>query len=51
MQAFNADKKIIALLNIKGLEEKLPAGQFASAHKSFIVPVARINTIEINMLA
>ncbi|MFT3980354.1 MAG: LytTR family DNA-binding domain-containing protein [Ferruginibacter sp.] len=45
------NKKIVTLLNMKDLEEKLPADQFARIHKSFIVSVAKINTIEGNTIS
>lgn len=44
------NKKIITLLNMKDLEEKLPAEQFARVHKSFIVSIASIHLIEGNMV-
>lgn len=41
-------KKVIALLNIKDLEERLPAADFCRTHKSFILSVACIRMIEGN---
>ncbi|RAJ11063.1 LytTR family two component transcriptional regulator [Chitinophaga skermanii] len=43
-------EKIIALLNIKDLEERLPAGRFTRTHKSFIIATAYITMIEGNMV-
>lgn len=43
-------KKIISLLNIKDLEEKLPATQFVRVHKSFIVSIAKISAIQGNQV-
>ena len=44
------NNKIVTLLNMKDLEEKLPASRFARVHKSYIVAIAKINTIEGNTL-
>jgi two-component system, LytTR family, response regulator len=44
------DQKIVSLLNIKDLEERLPAGQFIRVHKSFIVSMAKISSIEGNSI-
>lgn len=41
---------IIALLNIKDLEERLPAGDFARTHKSFILATGFIRMIEGNLV-
>ncbi len=42
--------KLIAYLTIKGLLEKLPADKFTQVHKSYIVNINKVNTIEGNML-
>lgn len=42
--------KLIVYLTIKGILEKLPAGKFIQVHKSYIVNISRINTIEGNVL-
>lgn len=44
------DQKIISLLNIKDLEEKLPPRQFVRVHKSFIVSIAKISAIQGNSI-
>lgn len=44
------DKKIITLSTIKSLLEKLPDRQFIQTHKSFIVRMDKINTIDGNLL-
>ncbi len=41
-------KKIVSLLNIKDIEEKLPAQQFIRVHKSYIVSISKIYSIEGN---
>ena len=43
-------KKIVSLLNLKDLEEKLPAERFIRVHKSFIVPFSKIDAIENNRI-
>jgi len=42
--------KLVVYLTIKGLLEKLPTGKFVQVHKSHIVNMSRINTIEGNTL-
>ncbi|HTE01298.1 MAG TPA: LytTR family DNA-binding domain-containing protein [Mucilaginibacter sp.] len=42
--------KLIVYLTIKGILEKLPAEIFLQVHKSYIINLHRINTIEGNML-
>ncbi|WPU97048.1 LytTR family DNA-binding domain-containing protein [Mucilaginibacter sabulilitoris] len=42
--------KMVVYLTIKGILEKLPASQFVQVHKSYIVNIEKINTIEGNML-
>lgn len=43
-------KKILSLLNMKDLEDKLPADRFIRVHKSFIVAIEKIVSIEGNSL-
>jgi two-component system, LytTR family, response regulator len=43
-------KKIMSLLNYKKLEEILPAAQFVRVHKSFIVALDKIESIERNRI-
>jgi len=43
-------KKLITHSTIKSLLEKLPAGQFIQTHKSFIVAINKVETIEGNTL-
>jgi DNA-binding LytR/AlgR family response regulator len=38
--------RVMSLQNIKSIEEKLPAAHFARVHKSFIVALQKIDTIE-----
>jgi len=45
-----ADKRITALAAMKDLEENLPEGQFVRIHKSFIVSVKKIESLEGNMI-
>ena len=44
------NNKMVVYLTIKGVLEKLPADQFVQVHKSYIVNIGKINTIEGNML-
>lgn len=49
--AFHRPKdKVMALLNMKDLEERLPKSQFMRVHKSYIVPFANVVAIEGNTL-
>ncbi len=41
-------KKTMALINMKDLENRLPASKFIRVHKSFIVAISRIASIEGN---
>jgi DNA-binding LytR/AlgR family response regulator len=45
-----ASSKIITLLTIKELEEKLPAPQFIRIHNSYIIPVKKITEVEGNQV-
>ncbi len=47
---FTEEKRIIALESLKKLEEILPADRFMRVHRSYIVPVDRIKTMEGNQL-
>jgi two-component system LytT family response regulator len=44
------NKKLIIHTTIKGLLEKLPAGQFIQTHKSYIAAINKVDTIEGNTL-
>lgn len=44
------NKKIMTLLNYKKLEEMLPSKQFIRVHKSFIVAIDKIESIERNRI-
>jgi len=44
-------KKLITHSTIKSLVEKLPRGQFLQTHKSFIVAISKVETIEGNTLS
>jgi DNA-binding LytR/AlgR family response regulator len=44
------DKKIITHLTLKMIQEKLPPGAFIQPHKSYIVAIGKINSIEGNIL-
>ena len=43
-------KKIMSLINYKKLEEILPASQFVRVHKSFIVALDKIDSVERNRI-
>jgi DNA-binding LytR/AlgR family response regulator len=43
-------KKITGLISLKELEESLPADKFIRIHKSFIVSIKHIDTLEGNMI-
>jgi DNA-binding LytR/AlgR family response regulator len=47
---YTADKKIITHLTLKMLQEKLPSGAFVQPHKSYLVSVGKISSIEGNIL-
>jgi DNA-binding LytR/AlgR family response regulator len=42
--------KIISLMTMKSMEEKLPSNQFIRSHKSFIVNISKVESIEGNCL-
>lgn len=45
-----AKQRITALFSLKDLDEKLPSNQFIRIHKSYIVSIKHIESIERNML-
>jgi DNA-binding LytR/AlgR family response regulator len=47
---YTREKKIITHLTLKMLQEKLPASAFVQPHKSYIVAIDKIASIEGNML-
>jgi DNA-binding LytR/AlgR family response regulator len=47
---YTHDRKIIAHLTLKMVQEKLPAGAFIQPHKSYIVSIDKIQSIEGNIL-
>jgi len=47
---YTTEKKIIAHLPLKMLQEKLPPQRFIQPHKSYLVALERINAIEGNIL-
>ena len=44
------DKKILSLIYMKDLEDKLPQRKFIRVHKSFIVAISRISMINGNSI-
>ncbi len=47
---FTKDERIIALQSLKSLEETLPKNRFLRVHRSYIVPIDKIKTLEGNQL-
>jgi DNA-binding LytR/AlgR family response regulator len=47
---YTAEKKLITHATLKALQEKLPAGQFIQPHKSYLVNMQCIQSIEGNIL-
>jgi DNA-binding LytR/AlgR family response regulator len=47
---YTADKKLVTHSTLKALQEKLPAGQFIQPHKSYVVNINSIQSIEGNIL-
>lgn len=45
-----SQKPILTLLSLKSIEEKLPARDFVRVHRSFIVSIPRINSIQRNRI-
>ncbi|GAB3562920.1 LytTR family DNA-binding domain-containing protein [Spirosoma luteolum] len=47
---YTPTERILALQTMKSLDEKLPASQFVRVHKSYIVAISRIESIERNRI-
>jgi DNA-binding LytR/AlgR family response regulator len=47
---YTPNGRILSLYSLKKLEEELPEEKFIRIHKSYIVPVAKIDTLEGNMV-
>lgn len=47
---YTREKKVITHLTLKMLQEKLPAGAFIQPHKSYVIAIDKINSIEGNIL-
>jgi DNA-binding LytR/AlgR family response regulator len=47
---YTRDKKVISHLTLKMLQEKLPAAAFVQPHKSYVIAIDKINSIEGNIL-
>jgi DNA-binding LytR/AlgR family response regulator len=48
---YTTDKRIVAHSTLKAMAEILPAAEFIQPHKSYIVPVGKINSIEGNTIS
>ena len=47
---YTKEKKVITHLTLKMLQDKLPPGAFIQPHKSYVVAIGKINSIEGNIL-
>lgn len=47
---YTPDERVLALQTMKTMEEKLPASQFVRVHKSYIVALNRIESVERNRI-
>lgn len=47
---YTREKKVITHLTLKMIQEKLPQGSFIQPHKSYVVAIGKINSIEGNIL-
>lgn len=47
---YTREKKVITHLTLRMLQEKLPAAGFIQPHKSYVIAIDKINSIEANML-
>jgi DNA-binding LytR/AlgR family response regulator len=46
LRIWTADNKIMTLMSFKNLEDKLPAHEFVRIHKSYLVSIGKIESIE-----
>ena len=47
---FTKNKRIIVLQSLKSIEEELPSDQFIRVHRSYIVPIHKIKTLDGNQV-
>lgn len=47
---FTKNKRIIVLQSLKSIEEELPSDQFIRVHRSYIVPIRKIKTLDGNQV-
>jgi two-component system LytT family response regulator len=47
---FTCQKRIIVLQSLKSIEESLPRDQFIRIHRSYIVPIDKIKTLDGNQV-
>ena len=47
---FTKEKRIIVLQSLKSIEESLPSNRFIRVHRSYIVPINRIKTLDGNQV-
>jgi DNA-binding LytR/AlgR family response regulator len=47
---YTREKKVVTHLTLKMLQEKLPATAFVQPHKSYVIAIDKINSIEGNIL-
>jgi len=45
-----SNQRIVALKSLKSLEEELPSAEFIRVHRSYIVPIGRVKSLEGNQL-
>ena len=50
VKIYTGSKPILTLLSLKGIQEKLPADQFIRVHRSFIVSINKIESIQRNRI-
>jgi len=50
ISVFTTQQRVISLLNIKSLEEKLPADRFIRTHKSYIISIAKVKMVNGNQV-
>lgn len=47
---YTKEKRIIVLQSLKSIEESLPSNKFIRVHRSYIVPISRIKTLDGNQV-